>query len=85
MQHRILIVDDDIELLKMLRSYFQIKGYFVIVAENGLEAFDKIRQEPDIILLDVNMPGIDGLNVCRQIRDMVSYPSTKYSMQPALW
>lgn len=74
MQYKILIVDDDTELLKMLRSYFELKKYEVITACCGAEAFDRIRPEPDIILLDINMPGIDGLDVCRQIRDKVMCP-----------
>ena len=46
----------------------------VIIAENGIEAMEKISANPDIILLDVNMPGMDGIEVCRRIRDMVSCP-----------
>ena len=69
MQYKILMVDDDLELLKMLGSYFEIKGYMVTRAENGIEAIEKVRERPDIILLDVNMPQIDGLEVCRQIRE----------------
>lgn len=74
MQYKILIVDDDIELLKMLKSYFEIKKYSVIMAENGAEALKKVEMEPDIILLDVNMPRIDGIEVCRRIRDKISCP-----------
>ena len=74
MQYKILIVDDDTELLKMLRSYFEIKQYDVITAENGLEALKKVSQDPDIILLDINMPQVDGIKVCRRIRDKVGCP-----------
>ena len=45
-----------------------------MIAENGIEAMEKISANPDIILLDVNMPGMDGIEVCRRIRDMVSCP-----------
>ncbi len=74
MQYKILMVDDDRELLKMLRSYFEAKKYFVLTAEDGAEAFEKIKMEPDIILLDINMPQIDGIEVCRRIRDKISCP-----------
>lgn len=74
MTYKILIVDDDIGLLKMLKNFFEIKGYSVITAENGLEALEKIKVVPDIILLDINMPKIDGLEVCRRIRDKISCP-----------
>lgn len=74
MAYKILIVDDDIELLKMLKNFFEIKRYSVITAENGLDALEKIKFVPDIILLDINMPKIDGLEVCRRIRDKISCP-----------
>ena len=74
MQYKILIIDDDQELLKMLRRYFEIKRYEVITAENGVEGLNKIRQQPDIILLDINMPKIDGIEVCRRIRDKIACP-----------
>ena len=74
MAYRILIVDDDIELLKMLKNYFEIKRYDVMMAEDGTDALEKIHKKPDIILLDINMPKIDGLEVCRRIRGKVTCP-----------
>ena len=74
MQYKILIVDDDRELLKMLKSFFEMRGYFVITANDGVEALKMTEANPDIILLDVNMPQIDGMEVCRRIRDKMSCP-----------
>lgn len=74
MQYKILIVDDDRELLKMLKSFFEIRGYFVITAKDGMTALKMTETNPDIILLDVNMPQIDGIEVCRRIRNTVSCP-----------
>ncbi|MDE5910464.1 MAG: response regulator transcription factor [Lachnospiraceae bacterium] len=74
MSYKILIIDDDTELLKMLRKYFEIKKYEIITAENGAEGLSKMKLQPDIILLDVNMPKIDGIEVCRRIRDKVACP-----------
>ena len=74
MNYKILIVDDDKSLLKMMQGYFKLKEYHVITAENGEEALEKIRENPDLILLDINMPKLDGIEVCRRIRDKLSCP-----------
>lgn len=74
MAYKILVIDDDTELLQMLRSYFEIKKYEIITAENGAEGLRKMELQPDIILLDINMPRIDGIEVCRRIRDKTSCP-----------
>ncbi|MDE7186037.1 MAG: response regulator transcription factor [Lachnospiraceae bacterium] len=74
MAYKILVIDDDTELLQMLRSYFEIKKYEIITAENGAEGLRKMNSQPDIILLDINMPKIDGIEVCRRIRDKTSCP-----------
>lgn len=74
MTYKILMIDDDQELLKMLKSYFELKQYRVVTAKNGEEGLEKIEQQPDIILLDVNMPVLDGIEVCRRIRDKVACP-----------
>lgn len=74
MSYKILIVDDDKFLVKMLHEYFTIKGFHILSAEDGKQAVDVIRQKPDIILLDINMPHMDGLEVCKVIRDQISCP-----------
>lgn len=74
MGYKILVVDDDRDLLKMLNSYFSLKSYTVITAENGWRALEKLKTNPDIIVLDVNMPGMDGIEVCKRIRDKVTCP-----------
>ena len=73
-KYKLLMVDDDVQLLKMLSQYFQIKGYEILTAKDGKEALEKAAKGPDLILLDVNMPRMDGLEVCRRIRDKVSCP-----------
>ena len=74
MAYRILIIDDDAALLKMLQKYFEMKKYEIITAENGAEGMEKLKFQPDIILLDINMPDLDGLEVCARIRGFVSCP-----------
>lgn len=74
MKHRILIVDDEVDIADMLCGYFELNGYDVITAHCGNEAVEKASMNPDLILLDINMPDIDGLQVCKRIRDFVSCP-----------
>jgi len=74
MKYKILVVDDDKELVKMLCSYFNMKQYETITATDGMEALNKIKMKPDIILLDINMPRMDGIEVCRLIRSKVLCP-----------
>lgn len=74
MAQKILIVDDEEGIVFLLRDYFEIQGYEVITARGGLEALEKIRLNPDLILLDINMPDLDGMEVCRKIRGHVSCP-----------
>lgn len=72
--YKILIVDDEQGILSMLQDYFEFHGYFVYTALNGTEALKAVNAKPDIILLDINMPDINGLEVCKRIREYVSCP-----------
>ncbi|KOP71196.1 response regulator transcription factor [Cytobacillus solani] len=74
MKYKILIVDDEIDIVLMLSDYFELNGYDVLTATGGKEAIKKAEKQPDIILLDINMPGIDGIKVCIQIRNYVTCP-----------
>lgn len=71
---KILIADDESDIVSMLSSFFESKGFRVLPASNGAEALKQVEKQPDIILLDINMPGADGLDVCRRIRDHISCP-----------
>ena len=66
---RILVVDDDRAVRESLRRSLSFNGYTVDLAEDGVEALDAIANErPDAVVLDVMMPRLDGLEVCRQLR-----------------
>ena len=66
---RVLVVDDDPQVLKLLRVNFELEGYDVMTATNGEEALDLVgRDSPDAVVCDVMMPGIDGLEVVRRLR-----------------
>ena len=74
MDYKLLIVDDEPDIVSMLASFFAGKGYQILTAHSGTEALKKMEQAPDIILLDINMPDMDGLEVCERVRDRVSCP-----------
>ena len=68
---RILVVDDDAAVRESLRRALQLEGYSVELAADGAEALDRVRldrEEPDALVLDVSMPRVDGLEVCRRLR-----------------
>lgn len=68
-QYSVLIVDDDVKLVKLLQTYFEKEGYIIYSANDGLDALQVVREKkPDIIVLDLMLPGLDGLDVCRKIR-----------------
>ena len=60
MGFKVLIADDEKDIVEMLSAFFTGKGYDILTAYNGEEILGKIENRPDIILLDVNMPGMDG-------------------------
>ncbi len=71
---RILVVDDEPDLLLLLEEHLTQEGYTVITATTGMQAISKAREEqPDIILLDVMMPGVSGFDVCNILQD---FPET---------
>lgn len=71
---KIMIIDDEIDILHMLERYSRLNGFSAITAEGAEEAMSKLAQQPDLILLDINMPGMDGLSLCKNIRDYVTCP-----------
>lgn len=67
--HKIFIVEDDVDLAEMLSAYFRAQGYEVSNAIRGIDAVNAISEEiPDVIVLDIRLPDIDGYEVCRRIR-----------------
>jgi two-component system response regulator ResD len=66
---RILVVDDDPRLLHIVAMYLGIEGYEVITAENGEDGLTKLQERPpDLVILDIMMPGLDGIETCRRMR-----------------
>ena len=73
-KYKILIVDDEQSILDMLKLQLEFEGYAVFTAGNAKETLDKLSYGPDIILLDINMAGMNGLDLCASIRDFISCP-----------
>ncbi|HTL82792.1 MAG TPA: response regulator transcription factor [Bacteroidia bacterium] len=69
--HKILVVDDEEDILEFLSYNLKKEGYAVYTAASGKEALDiAVKEKPDLVLLDVMMPGIDGMEVCSKMRQM---------------
>ncbi len=74
MNKKILVVDDEPGIVAVVQNYFEMAGYQVMTAYNGIDAMKKLSQTPDIVLLDINMPDMDGLTVCQNIRKYITCP-----------
>src|SRR5579864_3850565 len=71
----ILVVDDEPQIRRVMRTTLASHGYAIKEAKSGEEALESIRSEkPDLILLDVNMPGMSGVETCREIRSSSDVP-----------
>ena len=72
---RVLVVDDDVKTVELVKLYLNRDGYKVLTAYNGTDALRMAREgHPDLIVLDLMLPGIDGLHVCRTIRNESDVP-----------
>jgi len=68
-ERRVLVVDDEEPLAKLVASYLQREGFEVTVAHDGRVAVETARQvDPDVVVLDLGLPGLDGVEVCRELR-----------------
>lgn len=74
MAKKIMLVDDEKGIVSIMQNYFEMAGFQVVAAYSGKEALKKVTCQPDIVLLDINMPDIDGLAVCQRIREHIACP-----------
>jgi len=80
---KILVVDDDPDIIKATKRVLEARNYQVITALNGEECLERIREErPDLIIMDLLMPKLDGFGVCRELRENSEY--AEYSDTPIL-
>ena len=72
---KILVVDDDLNICELLRLYLEKEGYTVVIANDGITAVSTFQEEsPDLVLLDIMLPRLDGWQVCREIRKFSDNP-----------
>ena len=76
MKSKILLVDDERDIVEFLQYNLVQEGFDVIIAYDGKEALSKISGKPDLIILDIMMPILDGYEVCRRIRDTKGFETT---------
>ncbi len=82
---RILIVDDDDDIVKMIKYQLQSEGYQTISAQDGLDALEKVAEtKPHLIILDIMMPKVDGWVVCHSIKGNVTTKNTRVIILSAL-
>jgi DNA-binding response OmpR family regulator len=80
----ILVVDDNHDNVEIMRAFLDSRGYHVVCALDGQSALAKLEEvAPDLVLLDVMMPGMDGWQVCRTIKNHPEYGSTRVVMVTA--
>jgi DNA-binding response OmpR family regulator len=66
---RVLVVDDEPPIVNLVRGYLEREGWTVLVATDGREALEVVRRDrPDVVVLDLMLPGLDGIEVCRELR-----------------
>ena len=83
MINKMLIVDDEIEICEFLKSFFEDRNFKVAVASNGTQALEQMAVfHPEIVLLDIQMPGMDGLQTLKKIKEI--YPRVKVIMVTAV-
>jgi two-component system, OmpR family, KDP operon response regulator KdpE len=80
----VLVVDDEPQIRRVMRATLSAHGYTILEARNGLEAITKMRSErPDLVILDMNMPEMDGIETCREIRSKSSVPIIMLTVRSA--
>ncbi|HKD76637.1 MAG TPA: response regulator transcription factor, partial [Ktedonobacterales bacterium] len=74
-QTTVMVVDDDPQMQRLVVRNLQLEGYATVTAGNGQEGVDRVREQtPDLILMDVMMPKMDGFTACQQIRTFTLTP-----------
>lgn len=70
----VLVVDDESDIVDMVKSYLEMSGYLVMTASTGKRALEQAKRGPDAIILDRGLPDVEGLSVCEQLRETTGCP-----------
>jgi two-component system KDP operon response regulator KdpE len=82
-KQRVLVVDDHPKVLRFIEIDLRLRGFEVITTTSGSEAMELVRSaKPDIVLLDIIMPGMDGFEVLKKLRDFTQLPIIAFSASP---
>lgn len=72
---KVLVVDDELHIVELVAYHLEREGFTVVTAADGMEALEKVEEErPDVVVLDVMLPGLDGFSVCQRIRRRHTMP-----------
>ena len=79
----ILVVDDEPQIRRVMRATLTAQGYEIVEARDGQEALEKMKEKPDLVILDMNLPVMDGLEACRAIRASSNVPVIMLTVRSA--
>ena len=74
MKANILVVDDDSNIIKVIKDFLEMENYNIYVAEDGKTALMLLGEKIDLIILDINLPDIDGIELCKKVRNYLNVP-----------
>ena len=74
MKANILVVDDDSNIIKVIKDFLEMENYSIYVAEDGKTALMLLGEKIDLIILDINLPDIDGIELCKKVRNYLNVP-----------
>ena len=81
--NKLLIVDDEVEICEFLKSFFEDRDFKVVIANSGTQALEQVELfQPEVVLLDIQMPGMDGLQTLKKIKEL--HPKVKVIMVTAV-